>query len=350
MLILSGCAKLRFVKRYRGQVLPPQARIALISNDALGNYVVLTPLIVMLKDRWPRSTLHYFGGVRTQELWENEPLIDHGFPLFGTHPASAITWRPQLPYDWIINVESTSWAKSFAAILADLETWVSGPILGPEGRSDFDHSDDSVGDLWRDPDWTSQTLCTRFPQLQSGFIGEIFCRGVYLSGPIPHYRVPVGFVEEPIPDLLIATAASLPEKLWPEENWSLAVREIVQHGYTVGIVGASPTPRPTYWKGSQTEEWLVAEGLVRDFRGAWTLPEVVGALGSAKAVLTLDNGILHLAAATSTPIVGLFRTGIHRLWAPPVERMTALTPRPGQTVADVSVADVVEATLGFLRA
>jgi ADP-heptose:LPS heptosyltransferase len=66
-------------------------------------------------------------------------------------------------------------------------------------------------------------------------------------------------------------------------------------------------------------------------------------LGAAKAVLTLDNGILHLAAATTTPTVGLYRYGIHRLWAPPAPNLTVLTSGDGRRVADIEPDVVVRA-------
>ncbi len=60
-------------------------------------------------------------------------------------------------------------------------------------------------------------------------------------------------------------------------------------------------------------------------------------------MLTIDNGILHLAVASGTPTVGLFRHGIHRLWAPPSPSLTVLTPGEGQNVAGIAVQTVQEA-------
>jgi len=73
------------------------------------------------------------------------------------------------------------------------------------------------------------------------------------------------------------------------------------------------------------------------------LPAVAGALARAKAVLTLDNGILHMAAAAGAPTVGLFRHGIHRLWAPPVAGLTVLTAGEGKPVSEIQPERVIEA-------
>ena len=61
------------------------------------------------------------------------------------------------------------------------------------------------------------------------------------------------------------------------------------------------------------------------------------------AVLTLDNGIMHLAAATTTPTVALFRAGIRRLWAPNSPNLTAIEAEAGETVSDIPLRTVIEA-------
>ena len=110
-----------------------------------------------------------------------------------------------------------------------------------------------------------------------------------------------------------------------------------------GLLGAPVSQQAQHWKGASAEDELVGDGLAIDLRGAFSLPQVVGALGAAKAVLTLDNGILHLAAATSTPTVGLYRHGIHRLWAPPAPNVTVLTAGEGNPVSAIDPAAVLSA-------
>jgi ADP-heptose:LPS heptosyltransferase len=152
-----------------------------------------------------------------------------------------------------------------------------------------------------------------------------------------------------VPDVLIATAASQPEKLWPAPHWRAALAGINEGGFSVGLLGAPAKEQALHWKGASLEDELVRDGLAEDLRGAFSLPQVVGALGAAKAVLTLDNGILHLAAATTTPTVGLFRHGIHRLWAPPAPNVVVLTPGDGLAVADLGVSAVLGALRPTLR-
>jgi ADP-heptose:LPS heptosyltransferase len=322
-----------------------------VTNDALGNYVVATPLLQMLKAKYADGILHYYGGTRTQELWSQDPAVDWGFPLFGSEPSAAVrAGREALDgqeYDLIVNVESLPWAKAFSAAMAAGDTFVSGPCLSADGRGELSFGDDERARLWGDQDWISSDLTEKYAVMQSGFIGEIFCRLAYLNGSIPSYRVAQADPGQAVPDVLIATSASLPEKLWPVQSWMDALRWVRERGLTAGLLGAKPSSQKQFWKGASDEDELVTSGLVEDLRGQFSLPQVVGALAKANAVLTLDNGILHLAAATPTPTVGLFRRGIHRLWAPPAPNVAVLTAPEGGAVADIRVD---EATGALARA
>lgn len=329
--------------RYQGEVLSESARVALVGNDALGNYAVITPLLRMLRGRYPKAQISYFSGNRTREFWAGDTKLHEGHDVLSLSPLKCSQLLTDLPaFDLVINVEQATWAKWTAALLAKENGYVVGPCLGPDLRGDLPFADDAIGRLCADPQWIAEDLRERYPFLDSGFIGEIFCRMAYLNGPLPAYSIPWTQPGLEIPDVLIATAASLPEKLWLPENWRKIVQELQDAGRSVGLLGAKPGDQQRYWKGNSDEEDLVRTGLIQDLRGRLSLPEVAGAIRQAKLVITIDNGILHLAASTETPVVGLFRHGIHRLWAPPFGNVSVLTPRVGKSVAEISISDVLK--------
>ena len=331
------------MKRYRGEDLPPNPRIAVIANDALGNFVAATPLLQMLRFKWEDASIAYFGGTRTTELQDASDLFDRSVPLHGRAFRESCHYAiSQSAFDLVVNLEQQPVAKAFAGVLCEDASYVVGPCISADGRGELPFAEDQVGDLSRDKNWLDEDTADRYTFLESGFIGEIFCRLCYLEGPVPTYKVPSADPGYEIPDLLIATAASLPEKLWPIEKWILVIDALVARGISIGLLGAKPSEQGKHWKGADEEAKLLENG-VQDLRGKFTLPQVVGALERARAVLTIDNGILHLAAATGTPTVGLFRHGIHRLWAPPFANLTILTPGQDRSVSEIEVAAVVEA-------
>lgn len=339
------------MKRYRGEDLPENPRIAVIANDALGNFVAATPLLQMLRFKWEPCHIHYFGGTRTTELQANSDLFDQTSALHGHPFRKSVEQATNLSsFDLIVNLEQQTVARAFVSVLADESSFVVGPAMNADGRGELPYADDEVGRLATDKNWLGEDTPQRYSFLDSGFIGEIFCRLCYLEGPVPTYKVPSADPGRDIPDVLIATAASLPEKLWPIEKWIATIQAIQQSSnpaIRIGLLGAKPSEQGKHWKGADEEEKLIAAG-VEDLRGLFTLPQVVGALEQARAVLTIDNGILHLATAAGTPTVGLFRHGIHRLWAPPFANLTVLTPGDAREVAEIEIETVREAILRAL--
>ncbi|MCW5937428.1 MAG: glycosyltransferase family 9 protein [Fimbriimonadaceae bacterium] len=333
------------MRRFEGRGLGRSPRIAVVGNDALGNFVVLTPLFQALARQYGPPP-HYFGGTRVAELAAASDLLAGFHPLFGVDPRGFVESLPAEPFDLVVNVESTPWAKAAAAILAGPEGLVCGPCLDAEGRGDLPFGDDPRSQLWQDSDWTAPDLVERYPFLDSGFIGGLFCRLAYCQGEVPGYALPSSEPPVPTPPILVATAASLPEKLWPVEKWVALVEKLLALG-EVGLLGAPPKAQSKYWVGASDEDRLVEAG-ARDLRGRFSLPEVVGALARARLVVSLDNGVLHLVCATRTPVIGLFREGVHRLWAPPVENLTVLTPPAGRPASEISL-DQIDERLNFLK-
>ena len=322
----------------------PGGRVAVVANDAIGNFVVATPLLALLRGEWNPREVWYFGGTRTRELQAASPLIDRTGMHLGHAPREvAAEAASSGPFDVVVNIENAAWAKSVAAMLCGPETVVFGPCLDAEGRGDLAFGEDPASRLWLDPDWCAEDLAARHPMLRTAHISEILCRACCLRGEVGPYRVP----EEPpgieVPEVLVATAASGEEKLWPGDRWRDLLERLRRDGRRIGLLGAPPQAQRRYWRGGDDEDCWVREGLVEDLRGRLSLPQVVGAARLAQLVVSLDNGVLHLAAATPTPILGIFRHGIHRLWAPRVSNLTVLTPGSGKSVASITVDAVWEA-------
>jgi heptosyltransferase III len=335
------------VIRYEGRGVRPGGRIALVTNDAIGNFVVVTPLLQMLRSQLAPLAIDYYGGTRTLEFQQASDLFEWSYPLHHSPEEESLrVIHGRKPYDLVVNVETSDFAKRMTEALCSEGTYVCGPCS--QKGVDLPHPPDASGRLLDDKEWISESVTQRHPILKSPFIGEIFCRAAYLDGPLPPYRVPSAAPDRELPDMLIAMSASLPEKLWPVGKWKWVLEQLTNRGASVGLLGAKPSSQMEHWKGASDEQTLVDLGLVTDLRGALTLPQVVGALGRVRAVFTLDNGILHLATAAGTPTVGLFRHGIHRLWAPPYLNLTVLTPGGGNQVSDIEEKTVLEAIQNVL--
>ncbi|WP_413193968.1 lipopolysaccharide heptosyltransferase I [Pararobbsia alpina] len=120
----------------------------------------------------------------------------------------------------------------------------------------------------------------------------------------------------PLPYVVFAHATSRADKQWPEAHWIKLGQSLVRHGASLVLPWGSDSERET------------SERIAREFGAAafvpprLSLPAVTGLLGGAAAVVGVDTGVIHIAAALKVPTVELYnfetswRTG--GFWSPHV--------------------------------
>jgi ADP-heptose:LPS heptosyltransferase len=172
--------------------------------------------------------------------------------------------------------------------------------------------------------WNRQNLVADYPELRTQFIGEIFCRLARVDTDYLETEAPIADPPLPVPDILISTGADRGAKLWPSQYWLEMVASLHARGLQTGLLGAPPKPEDVYHTQA-ADDALITAG-VQDLRGRLSLPEVAGALGRARALVSIDNGLMHLAAAVDAPAVALFGASPQRLWAPRSASVRVLEP------------------------
>ena len=305
--------------------LPRGARVALLVYDALGTLCVGTIVAQGLRHAAPDLELHWFGGPRTAALE-------------GANRHDAATVDPDAvgSFDAVVNLERDGRWPVLAGLL-DAPVRI-GPLV--VDRLPVPFASDAGGRLWADPDWARADLHARHPIVETAFIGEILYKACGLPavrngwpGAIPRYALATKAPPRDTPAVLVSTGGSRADKIWPLESW-LAVVEALDA--PVGLLGADPRRQTIEYHCGAIDDGLVRHPRVIDLRGRLSLPEVVGAVRNADLVVTVDNGILHFAAAFDRPTVGLFRTRVERLWRPPNPNLTVLSHSQGVPAIDAS--------------
>ena len=64
------------MKRYAGESLGNSPRVVVLGSCKVGNFVVSTPLLRGLKERWPESTVDFIGSDITIDFETSCPWID----------------------------------------------------------------------------------------------------------------------------------------------------------------------------------------------------------------------------------------------------------------------------------
>lgn len=81
------------MERFTDQPLGPRPHIAVFGSDKkLGNFVLTTPLLRGLKEKYPGATLGFFGGETTRDL---EASCPRRRALLALRPAPRLPGRPE---------------------------------------------------------------------------------------------------------------------------------------------------------------------------------------------------------------------------------------------------------------
>jgi ADP-heptose:LPS heptosyltransferase len=102
-------------------------------------------------------------------------------------------------------------------------------------------------------------------------------------------------------------------KEWPAERWQELAALVGAKGYAVVITGAAGDSR----RSSELSRLCgTSELSVVDASGRYSLSEVASVLKAAKAVVSVNTGIMHIAAALGTPTIALNGPTAEGRWAP----------------------------------
>lgn len=149
-------------------------------------------------------------------------------------------------------------------------------------------------------------------------------------------------------------AASVARR-WPAERFAALARALARDGHRVLVTG-NAAERPF-------RAWVAAEaGLPADAVPGTGLLELASLVASARAVISNDTGVSHLATAYGTPSITLFGPVSPALWGPPAGRPQHIAlwhghgGRPGDAhgadtdprLLRISVEEVLHATRTIL--
>ncbi len=137
--------------------------------------------------------------------------------------------------------------------------------------------------------------------------------------PLPELRIPaseivewrqrMGLQSSGRPAVALAPGAVGPSKRWPAASYAALAGRLTAEGNAVWVIGG-PGERAL-----AAEIVEAAPDHVHDLTGA-DLRNAILALAAARAAVSNDSGLLHVAAAIGTPAVGIFGPTSPWHWAP----------------------------------
>jgi ADP-heptose:LPS heptosyltransferase len=330
------------VIRYAGEDLGGHPRIAILGSAKLGNFIVTTPLLRGLKERFPDSVVDFYGSPVNRAFEAACPWVDWRMDIFPAAPdrlasiAGALAERTGGEgYDLVVNCDGFN---PYTTALAPLlnPRFVAGNTLGPGLSDRLPTGDHPWQRILDEPDWTTPAFLERYEGwLGSNYIAELFCRMAFVETDFTDIRLES--VEPPfeVPDVLIHANATRAAKLWPPDRWESVLDWCRQEGLSVGLTGTLPKPGTEGDTGVVIEDRLARHDAVVDHRGRTSPIELAGAFKRTRVCLSVDSGPLHVAAAVECPTVAIFGNDADAVGASP---LALWMPRGSHVLRTVSTA------------
>jgi hypothetical protein len=218
-------------------------------------------------------------------------------------------------------------------------TYTAGGSLTANLRRSLPWGDEPQQRFLADPDWDSPAFQARYQGVfSSNYIAELFCHLAYVSAYSDPTAISLPSDEPPfvVPDLLIHCTTARSAKVWPFECWRQVLQHCDERGWTVGLVGSPPAAQKEAYNAGDGEEQLLASTALIDLRGRTSLIQLAGACAKAKAVISVDAGPLHIAAAVGTPTLAIVGNDQEAVGASPLRLWLPRCPNVSRTISTVS--------------
>lgn len=340
-------------RRYAGEELAPSPRIAVLGSTKLGNFIVTTPLLRGLKERWPEARIDFYGSPVNRAFEAACPWIDWRTDIFPMREGRLADIAEQIGsrttdsrYDLAINCDGFNPYTTTLVTLTGAR-YLAGNALGPNLSDRLETGEHPWQRILDEPDWTTPAFLERYEgHLTSNYIGELFCRMAFIETDFFDIRLESAEPPFEVPDILIHANATRSAKFWPAERWGRFLDGCVDRKLSVGLLGVLPKPGREDAEGYRIEARLAAHEAVQDLRGRTSPIQLAGAMKRARACVSVDSGPLHVAAAVGCPTVAIFGNDADAVGASPLRLWMPRGEHVRRTVSERHCAECLDRRFG----
>uniref|UniRef100_Q025H4 Glycosyl transferase, family 9 n=1 Tax=Solibacter usitatus (strain Ellin6076) TaxID=234267 RepID=Q025H4_SOLUE len=264
--------------------LPRGSRVAILRLRSLGDCVLTTPALYILKRFRPDLHLAIFVEDRFREIFEGSPDLDQ---ILAPDLPTLRRFRPQL----CLNLHGGT-----------RSTWMT-ELSGARYRAGFTHFRQQFVYNVRIPRAQEILGVERKVHTAEHLASAIFFLGA------PAVEIPRAILVPsqpaaplPVPTAIIHPLASAPEKTWPAENFLAVAKHLEQSGIEPIFIGAHADDLSPFAR-------------YQTIQGA-PLSQIKNLLAAASLFIGNDSGPAHMAAAFGLPCAVIFSASDPDIWGP----------------------------------
>jgi len=288
-------------------MLPPPAprSLCLVRLSALGDVVMVLPLVRWLRRCWPETSLTWICGRGAMPVLESAALTGVELVPIDKPRGLGDYWR----------LRRTFADRNFDAVLALQASWRANfiyPCLNARRKIGYGPDRAKDGHRW----FVGECLPPAKPHLVDGFLQ--FAEALGLPWPTAvEWGLNVDPEAMPMASrryMALNVCSSKPERDWLPERYGAVIDYVSRrHGLETVLIG-----------GPSARERVVADEIlarvetrgVVDRVGRTNLKQMIALLAQARFLLAPDTGAVHLATALGKPVCGLYAVAPARRTGP----------------------------------
>jgi ADP-heptose:LPS heptosyltransferase len=286
--------------------LPHGSRVAIVRIRSLGDCVLTTPALDILRRSRPDLRVSILVEDRFRDLFDDNPDIDD---ILAPSMAAVRRWRPRLCLNLHGGLHSA---------------WMSA-LSGAEHRAGFGHFRHRWAYNLHIPRAQEILGEERTVHTAEHLASAMFWLGAP-AGEIPRAKlVARNVVKRSV--AVIHPVAAKPEKTWRADGFLEVARRLKALGLEPIVIGADSDDLASF------HDFLIVRGA--------PLAKVKTLLAGASLFIGNDSGPAHMAASFGLPVVVIFGNSIPAIWGPWRTTSEVVTAPGG--IAQVEIAQVIGA-------
>lgn len=309
---IPAIAALGCIRRQRP--LPPRIEsIGLLKAGAIGDTVLMGGVIADLRQSFPFAKLIFFAGRSNFEIAGMIDGVDRVVEVAVKYPFTAIKTIRSIPLDVMIDFGQWSRLEALLAICSGAGCTIGFSTPGQYRQMGFDVTIGHSGQIHEQENYRRlvQVLGVETTHLPTLRVPE--ARAPSARDYAVMHLWPGGIRSE--------------LKEWPSANWLRLAREFVQWGLDVVLTGGASDR-------GRNEELIdrLPSGVRQHLSNAAgvSVSETCSILANSRLVVSVNTGVMHLAAALGVPLIALSGPTSSRRWGPVSADATTIdSPLPG---------------------
>jgi len=285
-------------------------KIAILRLSALGDVVLVIPLVNVLLKAFPDAEISWITTKQTVDLLGPIKRVKWVIVEKPRSLTSVLSNRKALSgyrFDALLLLQA-----SFSAHLVSLQVSAQRKI-GFDSRRGKDFHGLFINESISYEDQHFVDAYLSFARKLGVVDHVVSWEGAFsnMDGEWVDRELPEGF-----PRVGLATSPSKKERRWSKGNYRNVIEYLIEKKITVFLLGGNSNEEKSF----NSELAAPFSGKVMDFTGQTTLPQWSALISSVNLLVAPDTGCVHVARALGTPVVGLYAVANPFLTGPYMEQ------------------------------